>query len=149
MNKSIINRNTSYKEIRQKLPNKRKRIFEIIEKHNGITAQEISSRYNYPINQVSGRITELKDLCFIKESGNQLNPFSKTYNTMYSVITNEDEFIELNKKKYIELRSKKDSLVRDYQQALSTYTREYVKNEINKINNKIDKLGSAEIAVLF
>lgn len=149
MKRSILNRNKSYHQIKDDLPSKRRKIFDIIEKHNGITAQEISLRYNYPINQVSGRITELKDLCFIKECGTELNPFTRTYNTRYDIIKDLDEFNQLNREKYVELRDKKDSLIRDYQQSLSPYTMEYVKNEIRKIDKKIDKLGSAEIAVSF
>ncbi len=149
MQESITNRNSSFSEIKENLQNKRKRIFNIIDKHNGITAQELSKHYQIPINQVTGRVTELKDLCFIKEAGSLINYFTKKKNTRYVSIKTEDEFKELSREKYVELRGKKDSLVNDYNQALSTYTREYVQNEIRKIEHKIDKLGSAEIAVSF
>ena len=59
---SIQTRNQAYRNIASRIPAKRKRIYEIIVSHmHGITAQEISLRYNIPINQITGRITELKD----------------------------------------------------------------------------------------
>ena len=66
--KSIQTRNQTYRNIAARIPAKRKRIYEIITSYTaGITAQQISDRYNIPINQITGRITELKDMCFIKE----------------------------------------------------------------------------------
>ena len=91
METSIQNRNTSYRNIINKIPNKRKQIYEIILKYNGITAQEISNLYRLPINQITGRITELKDMCFIKEGKLHVNHESGNYCTSYVAVKKTEE----------------------------------------------------------
>mgnify|MGYP003628628049 FL=1 len=141
---SIQNRNTSYKNIINKISDKRKQIFEIIVKHNGITAQEISRLYKLPINQITGRITELKDMCFIKESTVHLNHESGNYCTSYVAVKKMEEFLHLTNVKYSHLINMKKSLEFDYHYGLSEHTMKYIKKEIKKIESKITKLDSIQ-----
>ena len=144
METSIQNRNTSYRNIINKIPNKRKRIYEIILKHNGITAQEISNLYRLPINQITGRITELKDMCFIKESVLHINHQSGNYCTSYVAVKKTEEFMFLTNAKYSALVNMKKSLEFDYHYGLSEYTMKYIKKELKKIESKITRLDTLQ-----
>jgi len=78
-----VNRNQAYFSIADKLPQKRRRIFIFISKPEPCTALEISQNYNIPINEVVGRITELKNYFLIAESGSKTNLHTRKQNTMY------------------------------------------------------------------
>lgn len=87
---SIENRNTSFHLLAEQLPDKRKRVFEVIENLNKPTAQQIADHLNIPINQVTGRIKELRDLKLVIECGSLWNSLTHRYNTRYT--TNETMF---------------------------------------------------------
>ena len=142
MGNSIINRNRSYISITDKLPSKRKRVYEIILLHkSGITAQGISERYSVPINQITGRITELKEMCFIKEGGSELSPATGNRRTKWIAVTDPDEYINLSNLMYAELTHKKNMLVSDKILNLSNHTRDFIDREIRNIDKKIFGLG--------
>tara|TARA_R100001369_G_C3207966_1_gene147307 strand:+ start:17 stop:463 length:447 start_codon:yes stop_codon:yes gene_type:complete len=143
--KSIENRNKTYRNIVNRIPAKRKRIYEIIVMHDqGITAQQISERYNIPINQITGRITELKDMCFIKEDQLQFNHSTGNHCTSYKAITDNNEFLNLTNNKYTKLTDKKNALISDYFQNNSIYINEYIQKELLKIENKIKQLNKTQ-----
>lgn len=137
---SITNRNAAFHSIIEKLPENRRLIFELIQENKQITAQEISEKYQKPINEITGRITELKNYCFIVEAGSRENRFTSKQNTIYQVIQSEDERINLINKRFVELRDTKDSLINDYNLNLSKISKELLKKEINKIQTKINFL---------
>ena len=138
--KSIYTRNKSYINISNRIPAKRKRIYEIIVSNmQGITAQEISIRYNIPINQITGRITELKDMCFIKEGKMTFNNLTHNY-----CITDNDEFLDLTNKKYIQLLDKQSALISDHLNNFSKYTKDFIKKELLKIEKKIKQLSETQ-----
>ena len=139
---SIQTRNQAYRNIATRIPAKRKRIYEIIISNKiGITAQQISDRYNIPINQITGRITELKDMCFIKEGHARYNGVTDNYNNSYNAVTDNDEFIELTNKKYVELVDKRSSLITDHFNNNSNHTNDFIKKEITKIERKIKQIS--------
>jgi len=60
----------SYKDILEKLPERRRAVMSaLIAEVDGLTTQEICNRLNWPINRVSGRISELKEAQLIEASG--------------------------------------------------------------------------------
>ncbi|MBS9774737.1 MAG: hypothetical protein KGV59_06235 [Tenacibaculum sp.] len=99
MSIAVQNRNTSFKEVADKLPKKRKLIYNLIKENEPCTRIDLSVKYNIPINEVSGRFTELKEECLIVEVGSKTNNISKKENTTYRVVKSKDERIDLVKKK--------------------------------------------------
>tara|TARA_Y100000401_G_C8326015_1_gene228351 strand:+ start:8093 stop:8557 length:465 start_codon:yes stop_codon:yes gene_type:complete len=146
MSLSIENRNKSYKEELPKLSKKRSEIFEIIRLTPGITAFDISQMYNLNINQVTGRITELKDLCLITEFGFKSNLMTNKTNTRYRVINDTEEFLKLQKIRFVMLRNKKDMLLGDLHHIanISPLTRGWLRKEVDKLTRKIKQLGDVE-----
>tara|TARA_R100001369_G_scaffold80222_1_gene110483 strand:- start:1872 stop:2318 length:447 start_codon:yes stop_codon:yes gene_type:complete len=143
--KSIENRNKTYKNIVNRIPAKRKRIYEIIVLHTqGITAHQISERYNIPINQITGRITELKEMCFIKEDQLQFNHITGNHCTSYKAITDNNEFLVLTNNKYIELMDKQTALISDHLHSFSKYTDDFIRKELAKIEKKIKQIDETQ-----
>ena len=55
-------RNATYSMIKPKLPEKRMRVYEVILSHpEGVTRKQIAKHLGWPINCVTGRVTELRD----------------------------------------------------------------------------------------
>jgi len=71
-------RNATYNMIKPKLPEKRQRVYEVILKHpEGITRKKIAreiTESGWPINCVTGRVTELLNSNLIKEDGIEYTP---------------------------------------------------------------------------
>jgi len=56
-------RNAAYRMIKPELPEKRQRVYEIILSHpDGVTRKQIARELGWPINCVTGRVTELRDV---------------------------------------------------------------------------------------
>jgi len=63
-------RNATYHQIKPELPEKRQRVFEVILVHpKGITNKQIALELKWPINCVTGRVSELREAGFIKADG--------------------------------------------------------------------------------
>jgi len=129
---SIENRNESYFSIAEKLPQKRKTIFICIRKSEPCTALEISQNYNIPINEVVGRISELKNAFLIYECGSKFNLHTGKKNTLYSPVKNLDQQIDLINQRFVELRSQKEQFERDFHLGISTLTRDLILKEIRQ-----------------
>jgi len=134
---SIKNRNESYVNLLEKLPKKRQLIYQLISETPGITAQQISIKHFLPINEITGRITELKEMCLIEEWGESENQHSGQANTGYRAIKNRSEIINRINLKYAEIMGIKDALVSDYHNGLSVYTRNMIVKEIKKQDKRI------------
>ena len=74
-------RNATYRMIKPDLPDKRQRVYEAIllltssEHPNGVTRKQIAKHLGWPINCVTGRVTELRDIeHLIVEEGTELTP---------------------------------------------------------------------------
>ena len=81
---SIQNRNDSYWKIQDRIGLKQRKVLRVIQNSlRPITAQGIAEKLDFPINQVTGRIKELKDLFLIEIAGyikeENTNHFRSTY----------------------------------------------------------------------
>jgi len=67
-----INSLETYEQIRNSLPEKRKRVFEIIwnHRHKGVTAFDIAAFLGVGVNHITGRINELMRLQVVRKKGN-------------------------------------------------------------------------------
>ena len=139
MNNSITNRNISYFQIVDKLPQKRKTIFELIKRHEPCTAWELCSQSMLPVNEVSGRITELKRLFLVVECGKKENRFTGHFNTVYRKAT-EEERVRLINAEFVRLRDVKDDLINGLNLGVIGVTKQIVLKELKKINKQIDCL---------
>ena len=93
METSIANRNNAFKQKtkERKIGSIREVVFHTISVHGPITAQDVAKFLVRPINQVSGRITELKREFRIKEFGSGFNVGTDCKNTKYVIVKDEDE----------------------------------------------------------
>ncbi len=128
-------------------------IFQIIYENATCSSWDVSEIYLIPINEVTGRITGLKNSCLIVEEGSKENRWTKRNNTLYRAVKSVDERIELINANFVLLRDKKDKLVNDFNMGLSNLTKEIIKKELDKINKQINSLtkildyGQANITI--
>ena len=140
MNLSIQNRNESFVKNIEKLSLRRKAVYKIIAQYGFLTSHQIKDKMRLGINQVSGRITELKDMFLIIEAGTVINIKSNTHNTLWKV-TNEQERIDLVNKRYTALIDEQKQLESDYHLGVSNYGLEAIKSRIKKIKKQIEALS--------
>lgn len=137
---AIQNRNEAFHINTEKLSLRRKTVYKIIKTYGLVSAQQIKDKMRLGVNQVSGRITELKEMFLIKEEGSVLNRNTNVRNTLYAVTT-KDEQVDLVNARYQELVDEKKSLENDYHLGVSEYGLEAIKNRIKKIDKKINVLS--------
>lgn len=140
MSISIGNRNDAYFKIIDSLPEKRKQIFKMYEENYPCSRQDISEKYLIPINEVSGRTTELSNSFYLVQNGSKENRWTGKKNTTYRPVKDMNERIDLINARFVFLRDKKDKIVNDFNLGVSEFTREIIKNEIKKINSQINLL---------
>jgi len=133
METTILNRNTAFREIQDKLPKRRKYIYELIQAIGVISPQELCDKYSFKSNEVSPRFTELRNSGYIKIVGSRISKRSNKLNAMYSITTKEER-IDIINKKYQELIDQKNNLINDLNLGLSELTKSAVKKHINKID---------------
>ncbi len=137
MELSTENRNKAFNKMLSELPEKRKLILGIITQYNGITAHKISELYSIPINQVVGRITELKDRCLIYESGSITNVKTDHLNTLYRSVDDKYDY-----KRLVEESLDSNFIAKqELESALdlsSGYAKEVLGKELKKINSKLN-----------
>ena len=138
---SIINRNAAYLAIIDELAERRKYIFNIIKKNPDVSSKDIEGLTMLPSNEVTSRITELKNLFFIKESGSKENKYTKKSNTTYQIVESMDERIDLINAAFANLRDEKSNLERDYHLNISKYSKVIVEKKIINIKRQIKSLG--------
>jgi|TARA_R110000823_G_scaffold125977_1_gene252957 DNA-binding Lrp family transcriptional regulator len=143
METTLKNSINAYSEIKPKLSEKRRQIFELIQTLGKATPQELvemfnDSNINYNLN-VASRFTELREAGLIKIIGNRLNNKSNKFNAIYAVTT-EEERIDIINQKYQELIDLKNHLINDLNLKISFWTKLNVIKELKKINYKISKL---------
>lgn len=132
-------RNEGYKQIYQKLSDKRKKTLKMISKHEPCSVQDITKLYNIDTCRVSGRFKELTQRGLIIPVGIKTNYDTGHGNTFYRVTT-EEEGIDIRNKTFVELRNKKDKLINDLNLKLSDLTKYAVEKEIIKINRMINTI---------
>ena len=140
MSASIQNRNESFFNSIEKLSLRRKTVYKLIQRYKLITSQQIKEKMKLGFNQVSGRITELKEMCLIIEGGSVLNKESNTKNTLWR-LTNKEERINLVNKRYVALVDEQKALENDYHLFLSEHSLKVIKKRISKIKKQIIQLS--------
>ena len=131
------NRNKAYFEITEKLNKKCQLILELIKENKGITRQELSDKYCIPINEVSGRITELEKMCLIHATRSSKNSITNKLNTVYEAIRGERLIIEMRNQKAQELIDIRNAMVNDYILGMSPHTKALIENEKRKIEKEL------------
>lgn len=139
MQTTIQTRNQAYANIQDMLPEKRKRIYNIISLFGPCTPQQICREENWQHNVVNPRFTELAEVGLIKEVGKIENKFSSNLNTLWE-ITSDAERIQINNKRFVELRNKKDAILTDFHLNMSSCSIEILKLEIHRIDKQIKNL---------
>jgi len=82
---TIFNRNTSYKELLDKLPESRARVLKALEKLGKATNKEISNFLGLPVNSVTGRCKELREYNVVIESGSKWDANTKRNVTLFQI----------------------------------------------------------------
>jgi len=142
-NISTVNRNLAYFQKVENLAANRKTVFELIKKHNPITAQELSSLLLWNINQISGRITELSEMFLIKPEGSKLNTYSNCENTLWTIVGNNQERVDLITAKFKELELERDALEEDLSSfELSDYLKKEAQKRLKKVNKTLKQLAT-------
>lgn len=140
MNSAIKNRDTAYHNI-YKIGDKQLQVLEAIRLNQPATAQEIAAFLNTSINQVTGRISELKeDYVLIKEHGSKQSETSKKMCTSYVIISNHEERVKMIENKYRDLVEKREQLVSDFHNKVSKYTKSILEKELIKLNTKLEQI---------
>jgi hypothetical protein len=140
MENSILNRNTTYIKEKPRLSRKRQLILDVLKQSStGLTSLDIVRLTKMPINQVSGRLSELKQMFYISGNGSMRSHYTGNYLTIWRVCNNDWRIYKTNKA-FVELRKQKDHLISDKYRGVSTYTLTLLKKEIKKIDNLITKL---------
>lgn len=152
MKTSIQNRNYAYFQIVDSLCEKRREIYFLIQKHPNATAQFLAELTGKPINEITGRITELKNLFLIVQTGSAINRYTKKPNATYRVVNSLEERASLINSEFIALRNEKERLERDYHQLknegdFSQELKDFVKSEIKHLESRISALDKVWKAV--
>ena len=139
-NTAIQNRNESFFIDTEKFSARRKTVYNLIKDYGKLTSQEVKAKMVLGVNQVSGRITELKDSFYIKEAGSKFNETSRKPNTLWAV-TGYDERIDLINFEFIKLRNERDVLINDLNLLnLSKMTKERLLKRVKQIDKLIFNL---------
>ena len=126
------NRNNAYFEILETLPKKCQLILELIKENKGITRQELSDKYMIPINEVSGRITELEKMCLISAVGSSKNSTTNKSNTIYVAIKDLNTITNMRNERAQELIDENNSLINDFILLKSTLSKSILNKRIRK-----------------
>lgn len=104
---STTNRNLTYQQVIDKLPAKRRMVYDVIVNNKqGITSKRICSLSGLSINTVSGRCTELQNLGLICSVGTYRDVISNAPCTLWSSVVNPITFemanneTSISKKRY-------------------------------------------------
>lgn len=141
MSLATNNRNRAFVNLIEKLPAKRQLVYSLIKENEPCTLEDLCNKYGLEKN-VSGRFTELKSSCLIKEFGSKINEATNNQNTFYKTVTS-DERIDLINLNYGELIEKKDALINDYNLGVSSFSRVLLDKELKKIKSKIKNLENS------
>ena len=136
MNASIQNRNQAFGAIYAHLPEKRRRVFQLILEYPNITAQELAQKTMLPINEITGRITELKNAFLVVETGSKTNRHSNKKNTAYRVVSSVEERIDLITDALTRLNEQRWALESDSGLDISRHSFSLIQKEILKIKSK-------------
>jgi predicted transcriptional regulator len=82
---STINQLHAWEDVRETLGDKQKLILNTIKQHQPIALFELVKILNKPINEISGRVSELRQKYKIQITGHKINPDSRKKCSLYSL----------------------------------------------------------------
>lgn len=85
MQDTQITQITAYESIKAVLPERRLQVLEVIERKEGIALFELVDELSWPINCISGRVTELRKAGLIESMGFITNPSTNKKAVMWRV----------------------------------------------------------------
>lgn len=141
MSIAVQNRNDIYKEILEKLPEKRLITYSQIKDHQPVTPQQLCDKYDLKFNEVAPRFTELAQAGYIKEVGTVENSRSKKPNTVY-VCTTQKEYREIRWSIATKLRIEYKNLYDDlmfYGASLSEHSADAIQKRMKIVASKLNK----------
>lgn len=119
---------------------KQLKVLEVIRRHGPISAQDIARYLRWNINQVTGRITELREqYVAIYQYGLEISPSNVSVCTWKAYTQDDKEVRRLAiERRYRELNQDIDALQADYTDGFSDMTKELVVKEISKRRRKLE-----------
>lgn len=141
MNTAIENRNETYANINGELSARCAAVLAAIrtlrKAGRDVTAKRIARYLEVPINQVTGRLTELRDnYVRIKEIGTEIH--GKRMSTKWEEITDPCERREAIYERYRQLTDQIEALESDYLNGNSEYTTQEILKKIDKIQSQLN-----------
>lgn len=139
---SITNRNKAYQSIIEELSEKRAMVYQAVKELGKCTAQTIAFTLRVPINEVTGRVRELKDRYLIIEDGSTESSRSGKQHTVYR-LPSENEVKHALVEDMARLSDIQDGLTLDLKKGLCPTSIELIECKAKKIGEKlklIDKL---------
>ena len=83
---STTNQINSWRYVRDDLTQRQKTIYMVIKEYQPLALFEMVRILDKPINEISGRVSELKQKNKIQITGHKINPKSRKRCSLYSVI---------------------------------------------------------------
>ena len=129
------NNKKNYKDKVRDLSKKRLELFAYVSKFDeGVSSGDIiNSAEWYRKSNVSGRLSELDELCLIKVIGDRINPATNLPNSVY-VAVGEEEHKLLVDARINQYRDRISEIVSDKQKRLSESTNTILNNELRRIS---------------
>ena len=136
----IKNRNDSFYSQIEKFGSRRKSVYNLIKEYGSLTTHEIKDKMRLGKHQISGRITELQQGCFIKPVWNKLNKVTNVINTVWQTTTPEERSILIASKRS-KLENEYELLQFDLNSIyISNFARELIIKRMTTIKKLINKL---------
>jgi predicted ArsR family transcriptional regulator len=136
----VQNRNTAFIEILDKLPEKRKKVYNLIKKLEPVSARQICNMYNQRANEIQPRFTELVNSGHIVECGTINDERSGKPNSIYRATT-EQEMVAIRDKHLNALQKEAEQLRMDVECFhISDYSKEVINKRLNLVKNLISNL---------
>lgn len=136
---SIENRNTTYQAIQPQLPGSRQKVLNAIRQLAPCTREEVSKHLGIDINQVTGRVTELRDKhVLIRETGTIKK--GKYPETQIDIFRDPHERMEAIYRRKLSVRTEISHLESDLKTGRHSETRELISSRILKLKNDLKQL---------
>ena len=131
----------AYQNIADKIPKRRRKVFEQFVKNPRSTVWEIADLIGWNRNEVSGRVTELRQSFLIVECGTKQNHETNQKNTVYTPIESEVKRTHLINTHISALTHEVDAIQSDLDFGLVTpVSRKELQKRVNKLKINISRL---------
>ncbi|MDV7696262.1 hypothetical protein N6B72_04935 [Chryseobacterium soli] len=133
----------AFQEISEKLPEKRKVVYEVLKDYPNSTFYQIAFKLSWNVNKVSNRINELENAGLINKTGEEKR--DKYVRDKFSVITDIDEIINRQIDLYVFFVDTKAQLETDYRRCETKEGKELLAKRVKYLKNKISNLKALSI----